>query len=92
MTGGFASATGIVQGLPDLPDRCVDAHLHIDEDVLTPEPGDDRFARHQFPASFDEQDQQIHRLALEPDGTAFPPQFVALHVELEVAEAKHLTV
>ena len=46
------------------------------------------FSRHQLPASFDQQDQQIHRLALEPNRTAAAPQLVARHVELEVCRSE----
>src|SRR6185436_6492269 len=79
-----------VQGPPDLSDRGIDARLHVDEHIIAPQPRDDVLSCHQLPASLNEQDQQIHRLALEPNRLAAAPQLVAPRVELEVCESKHL--
>jgi hypothetical protein len=65
--------------------------VDVDEDVFAPEPVDDLAARDEQASAPDQQDQQIHRLALESNRT--PPsaaQLVGRDVELELAETKRL--
>ena len=72
--GGRSMSLGrILQSLPDLPNRSIDARLRIDKDVTTPEPRDDVRLRYQLPASFDKEDEQVHGLTLEPDAAALAP-------------------
>jgi len=44
--------------------------------------------RDQLLALFDEEDEHVHRLPLQPDGTPLVPQLVGLHIEFEIAEAE----
>ena len=62
--------------------------LHVDEDVLPPEPVDDFTSLHELPPPFNEQQQQVHRLPLDAHGTAVPTQLVGAAVQLEVTESK----
>ena len=64
--------------------------LHIDEDIFAPQAFDDVGARNEMTAALDQQNEKVHRLPLEPNGTPLPAQFVARDVELEVAKAKPL--
>ena len=43
---------------------------------------------HELAPALDEQDQEVHRLPLEPDGSPVAAQLVGRDVQLEVAEAK----
>ena len=79
-----------MEGLPDLPHRRVDARLDVDEHVLAPQPLDDVGTGDEIVPPLDEQEQQIHRMALETHRAAVATQLVGSDVELEVAEAQGL--
>ena len=68
----------------------MDARLHVDEHVLAPEAIDDLGAGDELAPPLDEQDEQIHRVALESNGAALAAELVRRDVELEVAKAKPL--
>jgi hypothetical protein len=80
-----------VQGLANLADDRIDARLHIDEDVLAPQLIDDVTAGDELTSTFDEKDEEIHRLSFESDRAAVTAQRVRRDIELEVAKAKRLT-
>src|SRR5688572_6598123 len=79
---------GIAQRLADFANRRVHPCLDVDEDVLTPEAIDDLTPQHELASPFDEQQQQVHRLPLDPHGTSVPTQLVGADVQLEVTEPK----
>src|SRR5918994_526964 len=78
----------ISQGLANLAYGGVDAGVHIHEDIFTPELIDDLGPRHQMPAALDEQDEQVHRLAFEPNEAAAATQLVRGRIEFVIAEAE----
>ena len=80
----------IAQRLPDLADGGVHTGLDIDEDVLGPEAGDDVTPRDELTAPLDEEDEQVHRLPLEPYRSALTAQLVGGDVELEVVKPEGL--
>ena len=80
----------IAQRLPDLADGGVDAGLDVDEDVLGPEPGDDVAPRDELAPPLDQQDEEVHRLPLEPYRLPFTPQLVGRDVQLEGVKAERL--
>lgn len=80
----------IAQRLADLANRSVHSSFNVDEDVLTPQPIDDLTPQHELASPFDEQQQQVHRLPLDPHGTSVPAQRVGADVQLEVTEPKRV--
>ena len=68
----------------------MDARLHVDEHVLAPEELDDLGPRHEVAPPLDEQQEQVHRMALETNRAAVAAQLVGRDVELEIAEAERL--
>ena len=66
----------------------MDARLDVDEDVLAPEELDDLGPRHEVVPPLDEQEEQVHRMALETNRAAVAAQLVGRDVELEIAEAE----
>ena len=76
-----------MQRLANLADRGVHGRLHIDEDVLPPQALDDLVAGDELTAPLDQEDQQIHRQALEAHRLPVAPQLVGGDIELEAAEA-----
>jgi hypothetical protein len=80
----------IAQGLTDLADRRVDAGFDIDEHVLSPEPVDDLAPEDQLAPARDEEEEQVHRLALQPHEAPAAAQLVRGGVELELAEPERM--
>src|SRR5258708_8743251 len=74
----------------ELGEGGIDACLHVDEPVLTPQSVDNVGARNKLASAFDEQKEEVHRLPFESDGTPTAAQLVANDVELEVAKAERL--
>ena len=60
--------------------------INVDEDVLAPEVLGDLIARHQFPASLHQQDQQIHGSFLQAQQPIPSLQLIAQLVKREFAE------
>jgi hypothetical protein len=79
-----------VQSLSNLSHRRVHAGFDIDEHTLAPQQVDDLTAGDELLPPLDQQDQQVHRLALDPNGPPVSPQLVAGDVQLILAEAKRL--
>ena len=52
--------------MPKLADGGVDAVFGIDEDVAGPQPFSDFLPRDEFALARGKQDEQLHRLALDP--------------------------
>lgn len=64
-------------------DDAIDAALDVDEDVFAPEARRNLLARHQLPWSARQQDQQFHRLPLEPHRSSIPQKPVSGDVRLK---------
>ena len=77
---------GVSKCRTDFPDHRSDTCVHVNENVTPPETLDDLLAGHQFAAPFHQQDEEIHRPALEPNGSTLATQLVGSHVELERTE------
>jgi hypothetical protein len=68
----------------------VNPGLNVNEDPLLPQPSGNLASRDELAATLDQQDQEIHRLALQPDCPPVAAQLVAGNVEREVAEQQLL--
>ena len=76
-----------MQRRSQLPDDCIDTRFDLDEHILFPKPRNDLRACDQFAATLHEQDEQVHRLALEPHGPPITTQLICTDIELEGTEA-----
>ena len=68
----------------------MNARLDVHEHVIAPQALDDVGARDEESATFDEQNEHVHRLSLEANRSAMTAQLVRCDVELEIAKAKRL--
>src|SRR5580765_5462999 len=80
----------IAQSLSQFVDRRIEAMVEINEDFIWPEPGTQFLATDQFSGSFEEQGQDLKRLAGETDLGAVLPQFTRLQVNLIALEADEM--
>jgi hypothetical protein len=82
---------GVVpQRQADLADGSVNAMVDVVESVLAPKALGDLLARHQLPASLDQQDEQFHGELFETQEALAPLQPVLRLVEYEIAEMEFL--
>jgi hypothetical protein len=74
----------ILQHLPNFADGAVDAVIGVEENSVAPDSLDDLFARDQLTALLDQEEQDFHRDAFQPEPSIGAAQFVGAQVELEV--------
>ena len=75
----------------DFADRGVNAAIDIEEDVLAPKAFSDLLSGHQFPATFDQQDEQLHGAFFQAQDVLTPLESIAGLVEREIGEMKFLS-
>src|SRR6187401_3360092 len=78
----------VAQRLPDLENGRVDPGVGVGEDIRPPQPLRQVLARHQFSATLQQQQEQIHRLPRESNAALFATQLVRGCVQLEACEAE----
>jgi hypothetical protein len=76
----------VAEQVAELTDGGIDAVLGIDEDFARPEPIGDFAASDELTFPGGEQDEQLHRLALDAQGAAVAEQLERPAVEPEVTE------
>jgi hypothetical protein len=76
----------VAKNLANLPNSGVDAVLGIDEDFTRPEVLGNFGSGYELAIACKQQDQQLHRLAFEPDRMVVPEEFEPAAIKPEVAE------
>ena len=77
----------VAKGVPDFVDDHVHADVEVDERVVGPECGAQGFARDQLARMFQQQEEDLPRLILQPDAMPSVPEVARLDVELENAKS-----
>jgi hypothetical protein len=70
--------------MADFADRTADAVVRIEEDTVSPDPGDDLLARDDLAGVFYEQQENLERYALQPQDIFAPAQPAWAKVQLEI--------
>jgi hypothetical protein len=74
----------ILERLTNFSDRAVDAVVSIEEDAIPPDSLDNLFSRDQLSSLLNQQEQDFHRNAFQPEHSISSAQFVGTRIELEI--------
>jgi hypothetical protein len=74
----------ILERLTNFADRAIDAVVSIEEDAIPPDSLDDLFARDQLSSLLNQQEQDFHRNAFQPEHSISSAQFIGTRIELEI--------